>query len=154
MTESICSRSTLLVRIRQHQPIYSLCDKDMLLLLLKLDIMSEIVFGSNLHSPPITTLHYIHRNTLHVDCRASHHGGFPDAFASHNASKPSSADDLQESYCVSAYCHRHACSLCKETSSAANPLRRGCTRATWNLMMLQNLTSSQYSRQASSIAMQ
>ena len=55
--KSICSRSTLLVSNRQHQPVYSLCDKHMLLLLLKLDIMSKIVFGSNLHSPPITTLH-------------------------------------------------------------------------------------------------
>jgi len=96
MTESICSRR-MLVRIRQHQPINSLCDKDMLLLLLKLDIMSKIVFGSNLHSPPITTLHYSHRDTIDVACCACHHGCFPDALASHNASKPSSADDLQES---------------------------------------------------------
>lgn len=42
----------------------------MLLLLLKLDIMSKIVFGSN-------------------------HGCFSDAFASYNASKPSFADDLE-----------------------------------------------------------
>jgi len=97
VTESVCSRSTLLVRTRQHQPIYSLCDKDMLLLLLKLDIMSKIVFGSNLHSPPITTSNYIQCDTFDVACCACHHGCFPDAFASHNASKPSSADDLQES---------------------------------------------------------
>ena len=97
MTESACSCSILLVRIGQHQPIYSLCDKDMLLVLLKLDIMSKIVFGSDLHSPPITTLHYMHRDTFDVACCACHHGCFPDALASHNASKPSSADDLQES---------------------------------------------------------
>lgn len=57
VTRGVCRRSTLLVSIRQYQPVYSLCDKNMLLLLLKLDIMSKIVFGSDLRPPQITTLH-------------------------------------------------------------------------------------------------